>query len=175
MLCRGGSRKFRRGGRVTTLPPPPPPHLWMKTSLFRRWSVQHCGRIRGAKLSNVNVSKDRIKEHFIKRFSGRLEGLGSNKDVLKKGGRGPSAPPLNPPMLCVACKTRRGDLSKNKTLPLYLPTNEHSVTSKFRIRTVERPKNSQTTNMFTDSLFGEGQATDNFTYVPFELEPALCY
>ena len=44
--------------------------------------------------SNVNVSKDRIKEHFIKRFSGRLEGLGSNKNVLKKGGggRGPLGP-----------------------------------------------------------------------------------
>ena len=66
-------------------------------------------------------------------------------------------------MLWVACKTSHRELFKNKTLPLYLPTNEHSVTSKFRKRTVERPKNSQITNMFTDSLFGEGQTTDNFT------------
>ena len=51
------------------------------------------------KLSDVNVSKGRIKEHFIKRFSGRLEGLESYKNVFKiqeikggGGGRGPLGP-----------------------------------------------------------------------------------
>ena len=45
----------------------------------------------------------------------------------------------------------------NKTLPLYLPTNEHSVTSKFRKGTVKRSKSLQKPNIFTDSLFGERQ------------------
>ena len=45
----------------------------------------------------------------------------------------------------------------NKTFPLFLPPNEHSVTSKFRKGTVERPKSSKIPNMFTDSLFGEMQ------------------
>ena len=54
-----------RGGRV----PHPPPYPRMKTSLFRTCSIQHCGRIRDAKESNVKVSEDRMKEHFIKRFS----------------------------------------------------------------------------------------------------------
>ena len=80
------SQNSERRGRV------PPPPLWRKTSLFRRWSIQHCGRLRGAKWSNVNVSKYRIKEHLTKRLSGRLEGLGSNKNVLKKGGHGPLGP-----------------------------------------------------------------------------------
>ena len=31
--------------------------------------------------SNVNVSKDRIKEHFIKRFSGRLVGVGELGEI----------------------------------------------------------------------------------------------
>ena len=49
--------------------------------------------------SNVNVSKDRIKEHFIKRFSGRLEGVGVGQKRFEKGGAAtPSAPPLNPLM-----------------------------------------------------------------------------
>ena len=30
--------------------------------------MQHCGRIRDAKKSNVNVSEDRLKEDFIKGF-----------------------------------------------------------------------------------------------------------
>ena len=80
--CRGRSRKFRKR-RPSPLPSPP---------LFRRCSIQYCGSIRYAKLRNVNVSEDRIKEQFIKRFSGRLEGLGSYKNVFKtqdiKGGVG---------------------------------------------------------------------------------------
>ena len=94
-----------RGARVLT-----PPPLSMKTSLFRRWSIQHCGCIRGAKWSNVSVSEDRIKEHFIKRFSGRLTGLGLVQKRFEKGGAAvPSAPPLNPPMLSVCFK--RNDFS----------------------------------------------------------------
>ena len=45
----------------------------------------------------TDISEDRIKEHFIKRFSGWLEGLGSYKNALKKGG-GASAPSLDLPM-----------------------------------------------------------------------------
>ena len=85
---RGGSRKFRKRG--PSLPPPP-----LSTPLHpvSVWSRQHCGHIHDPKWSNVNVSEDRIKEHFIKRFSGRLEGLGSCENVLKKGGRrGPLGP-----------------------------------------------------------------------------------
>ena len=40
-------------------------------------------------------AKDRIKEHFIKRFSAQLDGLGSYKKCLKKGGRGPLGPSPN--------------------------------------------------------------------------------
>ena len=31
-------------------------------------SIEYCRRIHDAKKSNINVSEDRIKEHFIKRF-----------------------------------------------------------------------------------------------------------
>ena len=40
----------------------------------------------------TDISEDRIKEHFIKRFSGWLEGLGSYKNALKKGGGGSLGP-----------------------------------------------------------------------------------
>ena len=103
IVCRGGSRKFRKSG-----PSPPSLPPLNETSLFRRCSIQHCERIRDAKLSNVNVSEDRIKKHLIKRFLGRLKGLRSYKNVLKKDGGGgghdpltPWPPPLNPPMICV--------------------------------------------------------------------------
>ena len=86
---RGGSRKFRKRG-------PSPPLPGMKTSLFRACSIQHCGRIRDVKWSNVNVLEESIQEHLIKRFPGRLEWVESYKNVLKKGGAPP--PPLNPPM-----------------------------------------------------------------------------
>ena len=35
----------------------------------------------------------------MKRFPGRLEGVESDKNVLKKGAAAPSAPPLNLPMV----------------------------------------------------------------------------
>ena len=44
----------------------------------------------------------------------------------------------------------------NKMLPLFLPTNEHSATSKFRKGTVERPKSSQIPSL-------KGRPTENFT------------
>ena len=37
----------------------------------------------------TSLARFAITEHFIKRFAGRLEGLGSYKNVLKKGGHGP--------------------------------------------------------------------------------------
>ena len=80
---------------------PPPSHRppRVKTSLL--CSICHCGRIHDAKLSNVNISENKIKEHFMKRFWEWSERLGTYKNVLKiqeiKEGA-PSAPPLNPPM-----------------------------------------------------------------------------
>ena len=66
-ISRGESKKFRRRGPSN--PPPPSIPTRMKASLFRTYCIQHCGRIRDAKLSNVNVLRDRMKEHFITRFS----------------------------------------------------------------------------------------------------------
>ena len=51
--------------------------------------MQHCGRLRNAKKSNVNVSEDRIKEHFIKRFSKQNHSVSGKKGG---GGRGPLGP-----------------------------------------------------------------------------------
>ena len=80
-MIRGGSRKFRKMGLS---PPPSPP-------LFRRCSTQHCGGIRDAKLSYVNVVVQ-------KRFQNTRN---------KRGEAAPSAPPLNPPMM-IAGEPQRG-------------------------------------------------------------------
>ena len=67
ILSRADPKNSERGGRVPH--PPPPPTLQMKTLLFRTCSIQ---QFCDAKLIN-NVSEDRIKEHFIKRFSKIVE------------------------------------------------------------------------------------------------------
>ena len=64
----GQIQKIQKEWAESPTPPPPLPPQ-MKTSLFRRCCIQHYGRICDAKLSHVSVSEDRIKEHFIKRFS----------------------------------------------------------------------------------------------------------
>ena len=83
-----------RGGHV-----PHPTPLRIKTLHFGTCSIQHCERIRDAKYSNVNVSEDRIKDHFIKWFSKQNNCIGSGETFRKyKKKGGPQPPPLNLPM-----------------------------------------------------------------------------
>ena len=78
-FSRGGSRNFRK--RTPSPPPSPSP------SPSVRWKLHFSGNaaysIVGVIVmySKVNISEDRIKEHLIKRFSGRLEGLGSYRQT----------------------------------------------------------------------------------------------
>ena len=79
MANQGRINKIQKEGAESPILPP----VWKLHFSGSKCSIQHCGRIRNAQQSNVNVSEDRIKEHFIKRFSGRLEGLGLYKAFWK--------------------------------------------------------------------------------------------
>ena len=65
----------------------------MKTSLFKACSIQHCEPIRDAKLNNVNILEDRIKEHLQDNFQSKIVKYFENRR------KNASPPPLNPPML----------------------------------------------------------------------------
>ena len=71
--------RSERGGQDPHPPPSPQPR--MKTSLFMTCSIQHCACIRDAKKSNVNISEDRIKENFIKRFLKQNSSVSGRRSV----------------------------------------------------------------------------------------------
>ena len=54
------------------------------------------------------------------------------------------------------------DLPSKQMLRLHLPTNEHSMSSKFKKCTVECLKNPLIPNILTDSCSAKDIATDNF-------------
>ena len=74
----------------------PTPHPPRKENLtFQGMQHTHCERIRDVKLSNVNISEDRIKRAFIKQFSKQTRNW-YFENRRKKGATAPSAPPPGP-------------------------------------------------------------------------------
>ena len=55
----------------------PPPRM------NRPYNIQYCRRIHDAKKSNVNVSEDRIKENFIKRFLKQIRSVSGRQSVTE--------------------------------------------------------------------------------------------